>query len=163
MRRVPVPYRDRLRLEGAVLAACGAAGSAGLLLLVEASRERPVSTVLQLAGVALLLLVLAPRVVRAWADAAEDVRPEGHTGEPTPLWHLPLVCAGLAAIFAVPGVWDAALRVTGGCLLVGLAQALLLPPVVARVERERRGTLIRLPGSRVLRGTRLGLVRRPAP
>ena len=49
------------------------------------------------------------------------------TGEPTPLWKPPLVLIVLASAFVVPGElglgavgWDAGLRITGGCLLVGL-------------------------------------------
>ena len=119
------------------------------------SRDSAASTILQLAGVAVLLAAGAV-LVRRWAQAAAPVSDAGD-GEPTPLWQLPLVCAGLTLLFALPrGAWDAGLRVTGGCLLVGLAQAILFERVAARSERERGGTLVRLPGSRLLRGTRLG-------
>jgi hypothetical protein len=77
-------------------------------------------------------------------------------GSPSPLWHLPLVMVVLATPFALLGSWDAALRVTAGCALVGLAQALLLERIAAREEaRLGGGALVRLPGSRLL-GTRLG-------
>ena len=61
---------------------------------------------------------------------------------------------------AVPtGMWDAGLRVTGGCVLVGLMQCALMAPLVAREERRSRTpAFVRLPGSRIGRGTRLGWV-----
>lgn len=53
---------------------------------------------------------------------------------------------------------------TGGCLLVGLAQAVLLERVVAARERREDMRFVRLPGSRIVRGTRLGrLARSRAP
>jgi hypothetical protein len=154
-------YRQRLRREGLVLAACGAAGSVMLLVAVEASRERPLSTVLQLAALAALLGVLGPRAVRRWAAAAPDLpSSRAGAGEPTPLWMLPVICAGLALAIGVPtGAWDAALRVTGGCLLVGLAQAVVLERVAAAEERRRGGTLVRVAGSRLIGGTKLAVVR----
>lgn len=120
------------------------------------------STGLQLAVVALLLLTIAPRTVRAWAGIAEPVDdPSAISGDPTPLWHLPLVCAGPALLLGgVLGGWDTALRFTGGCLLVGLAQAYVLEAAAARAELRRKGTLVRLPGSSLLRGTRLGIIPR---
>jgi len=54
-----------------------------------------------------------------------------------------------------PHLWDAALRVTGGCLLVGLMQAALMARLVAADERRRGRRYVRLPGSRILRGTKL--------
>ena len=58
---------------------------------------------------------------------------------------------------AVPiGMWDAGLRVTGGCVLVGLMQCALMAPLVAREERRSGRRFVRLPGSRIGRGTRLG-------
>jgi len=86
--------------------------------------------------------------------------------EPTPLWQLPLIVAGLSAAVALPrwtdlpgsrlAGYDAALRVTAGCLLVGLAQAVLLERVVARAEARHGWRYVRIPGSRLVRGTRLG-------
>jgi hypothetical protein len=84
------------------------------------------------------------------------------SGEPTPLWQLPLIVAGLAATFV--GLqevndragWDAALRITGGCTLVGLAQALVLERIVAADEERQGRVYFRRPGSRILRGTKLG-------
>ncbi len=80
------------------------------------------------------------------------------SGDPTPLWQLPVITAGLVLLVAIPSppLWDAGLRVTGGCVLVGLMQAALMAPLVAREERRSRRRFVRLPGSRIGRGTRLG-------
>lgn len=156
----PPTYRERLRLEGGVLAACGLLGSIALIALTGGDATRgPASTVGQLVLVAILLVWFAPRAVRSWAAKAEPVAPgDPVTGDPTPLWQLPLICAGLALVLGVPfDAWDAALRVTGGCTLVGLAQAVLLDRVAAGEERTRGGTLVRLPGSSLFTGTKLGL------
>lgn len=76
-----------------------------------------------------------------------------------PLWQLPAITAGLTLAVALPtGAWDAGLRVTGGCLLVGLTQAGLMAPLIRADERRRGRRYVRLPGSRILRGTRLGVV-----
>lgn len=141
-----------------MLAALGAAGSIALLLLEDQATDMPGSTIGQLALVALLLGVLGPRGVRtsvAQATPIVEPSPEG-SGEPTPLWHLPLIVAVLAAPFLLAGVPDAALRVTGGVTLVGLTQAVLLAGLVTRDEQATGRAYIRLPGSRILRGTRLG-------
>ncbi len=148
-------YRQRLRLEGGALAACGLAGSLVLVLVDERTTDNGLSTVLQLAVVLVLLAWFGPRSVH---KAVAHARPAGEidpTGEPTPLWHLPLIVAGLTTPFLLLGVWDAGLRVTGGCLLVGLAQAFLLERVVAGHEREAGRIYVRAPGSRLLRGTQL--------
>ena len=55
--------------------------------------------------------------------------------------------------------WDAGLRVTGGCMLVGLAQAVLLERLVAADERRRGRRYVRMPGSSLL-GTKLGFTDR---
>lgn len=75
----------------------------------------------------------------------------------------PLVVVGLVAIFVIPGElgvgavgWDAGLRITLGCLLVGLTQALLLAPLVAADEKRQGRRYVRLPGSRAIGGTKLG-------
>jgi len=47
-------------------------------------------------------------------------------------------------------------RVTGGCVLVGITQALVLERMVAADERETGRRYFRTAGSRILRGTRLG-------
>jgi hypothetical protein len=161
---MPPSYRDRLRVEGLTLAACGVAASAGLLAFTEQSRRYPASTIAQIAVAGALVSALGPRSVRrAIAEAVELAPGQEGTGEPTPLWHVPLVMAGLMASVVVPrefgarlAGWDAALRVTGGCTIVGLAQAVALERIVAADERRTGRTYVRLPGSRVGSGTRLG-------
>ncbi len=151
-------YRQRLRTEGAVLAACGALGSVGLLAFVDESTRLPGSTLGQLAVVVVLLAAFGPRSVRRWLDAAEpvDTPQQAGSGEPTPLWHLPGVVVLLTVPVGLVAGWDAGLRVTGGCLLVGLAQAFVLARVVAHQEAQRGVVFVRLPGSRLGRGTKLG-------
>lgn len=148
-------YRARLRAEGLALAACGAAGSVLLVALDERATQNAGSTLGQLAAVAVLLAVLGPRSVRSAIAGSEPEAVRPATGEPTPLWHLPLVVAVLSVPLVALGAWDAGLRVTAGCALVGLAQALLLARVVAVDERRTGRTYARTPGSRILRGTRL--------
>ena len=148
-------YRARLRTEGFALAACGVVGSAVLVLADERATLHAASTVGQLAVVVVLLAVLGPLAVRR---ALARSQPEGvveATGEPTPLWHLPLVVAVLGVLPVALGAWDAGLRVTGGCALVGLAQAFLLAPLVAADEHRTARVYARAPGSRIGRGTRL--------
>ena len=157
-------YRARLRIEGAVLAVSGALASVLLLAFVAESTERAASTAAQIAGVALLLAVLGPLSLRRWLAAAQPIRPGTEpTGEPTALWMPPLVVVVLVAIFVIPGElgvgavgWDAGLRITLGCLLVGLTQTLLLAPLVAIDETRRARRYVRLPGSRAIGGTKLG-------
>lgn len=153
----PPTYRRRLRVEGATLAACGAIGTVVLLAGVDQSRRGPTSTVGQLVVVGLLLGWFGPRSVRR---ALASSRPVGvgqvGTGEPTPLWQLPVIVAGLTGLAGGLAGWDAGVRVTGGCLLVGLAQAVLLERLVAARERGLDRRFYRMPGSRILRGTRLG-------
>jgi hypothetical protein len=167
----PASYRERLRIEGLALAACGAIGSAALVALVPESRRRPASTVVQLAAVALLLGTVGPRRVRGWMQRAEELAPgEEGSGEPTPLWMLPPIMLALAAAFVLlpeTGLtgselagWDAGLRVTGGCLAVGLAQALLFERVVAADEQRDGRRYVRVKGSQLLSGTKLGFTRR---
>ena len=161
---MPPTYRERLRVEGAVLAGAGALACVLLLAAVPEASERSASTIGQLVFVALLLLVLAPRSARRSIDGAQPVATaDGLTGEPTALWKPPLVVLVLAALFVVPGElgsgfggWDAALRIAGGCLLVGLAQALLIERVVAADEARNDRRYVRMPGSSVTSGTKLG-------
>jgi hypothetical protein len=152
-------YRERLRVEGAVLALCGLLGSAGLLLLADGARENVASTVGQLFVVLALLLLAGPRLVEAWARDAQLADPSdpAWTGDPTPLWTLPVITAVLAALFGLAAL-DAALRITGGCALVGLAQLTVLQEAAGKAERRLGGTLVRAPGSRIWR-TRLGVLR----
>lgn len=154
---MPPTYRERLRIEGLALAIAGAIGS-GVLLAIAADADRgPLNTAGQLLIVALLLAWLGPRSVRRAIAAAEARSPEARdSGEPTPVWQLPLIVAGLTAVAGLLGGWDGGLRVTLGCLLVGLAQAILLERIVAADERARGRIYFRIRGSRILRGTRLG-------
>jgi len=165
---MPPTYRERLRVEGGVLAGSGAVGSLLLLALTDESRRWPLSTVGQLVLVAALLAFLGPRSTARALREARGVRREAlGSGEPTPLWQLPFIVAVLTLLVAkpvgpIPDVlsaragWDAGLRVTGGCLLVGLAQAVLLERQVARAERADGRVYHRMAGSRIGRGTRLG-------
>lgn len=160
---MPPTYRERLRVEGAVLAGAGALASALLLALVPEASERAASTIGQLVFVCVLLAVFAPHTARRSIDGARSATPgEELTGEPTPLWKPPLVLLVLAAAFVVPGElglgavgWDAGLRITGGCLLVGLAQMLLIERIVAAHEARVNRRYVRLPGWSVRGGTKL--------
>ncbi len=141
-----------------MLAASGLGGSAVLLAFVEQSRDAPQSTIIQLVVVAALCVAVGSYFAKKWTEGAQPIDPADASGEPTPLWQLPLITAGLALVVALPPphLWDAALRVTGGCLLVGLMQAALMARLVAADERRRGRRYVRLPGSRILRGTKLG-------
>ena len=105
--------------------------------------------------------------MRRWLVAAAEVAPGTPlTGEPTALWKPPLVVVVLTALFVVPGElgfgavgWDAGLRITLGCLLVGLAQTLLLERVVAADEARNGRSYVRTTGSRATTGTNLGFFR----
>ena len=150
-------YRERLAREGAALAGSGALGSIALLVLADGATDGPWNTIGQLIAVALLCGWLGPVFARKWMAAAEPTGGD-ESGDPTPLWQLPVITAGLVALVAIPSppLWDAGLRVTGGCVLVGLMQAALMAPLVAREERRSGRRFVRLPGSRIGRGTRLG-------
>jgi hypothetical protein len=165
---VPPPsYRERLRVEGLALAAIGAGSSAVLIAVVPESRRWPLNTVAQLAVVAALLEGLGTRKVRRWLRDADEI-PAGDegSGEPTPLWMLPPIVASLAAVFVLlpetglPGSdragWDAALRITGGCGLVGLWQGLRLASLVGADESRTGRRYIRVKGSHLWSGTKLG-------
>jgi hypothetical protein len=163
----PPSYRERLRVEGLALAACGALGSVALLAFVPESRRRPASTVAQLAAVALLLGTFGGRMMRGWVRDADELAPgEEGGGEPTPLWVLPPIVAGLTAAFVLlpeTGLplsnlagWDAGLRVTAGCVIAGLVQAVLFERAVAADERGTGRRYVRVRGSRLLGGTNLG-------
>jgi hypothetical protein len=155
-------YRQRLRLEGAVLTACGAAATLVLLITSAQTTRGPASTIWQLVVVAALLAWFGPRGVRSAVAGSKplSVQPVGDesvgSGEPTPLWHIALIVAGLTLLAGELAGWDAGLRVTVGCMLVGTAQAVLLSALVDRAERASGRTYYRVAGSRILRGTRLG-------
>jgi hypothetical protein len=164
MPSTPPTYRDRLRLEGAVLAAAGALGSVLLLAFAGEASERAASTALQITFVTAVLAVAGPIFVRRWLAAAQPVADgAGLTGQPTALWKPPLVVVVLTALFVVPGElgvgavgWDAGLRITLGSMIVGLAQALLVERLVASDEARNGRSYVRLPGSRATSGTNLG-------
>ncbi|MEA2411313.1 MAG: hypothetical protein QOC77_1874, partial [Thermoleophilaceae bacterium] len=52
--------------------------------------------------------------------------------------------------------WDAALRITAGCLLVGLVQGLRYESIVAADESRRARRYVRVKGSHLWSGTKLG-------
>ena len=140
-----------------MLALCGAIGTIVLLAVNAQAQRDPLNTAGQLAAVALLLAWLGPRSVRR-AMAASESRSERDlgSGEPTPVWRLPLIVVVLATAAGLLAGWDAGVRVTVGCGLVGLAQALVLERIVAADEHKTGRKYFRIAGSRILRGTRLG-------
>ncbi|MGI8413778.1 MAG: hypothetical protein ACR2LV_09665 [Solirubrobacteraceae bacterium] len=156
---MPPTYRQRLRREGLTLAGMGLLGTVALLVTIAQARRGPASTVGQLIVLAALLAWLGPRSVRrAITTSRPRSRPDLGSGEPTPLWQLPVIVAALSALAGLLGGWDAGVRVTGGCVLVGLTQAVVLERLVAIHEQTTLRTYFRVTGSRILRGTRLGYV-----
>jgi hypothetical protein len=171
-------YRRRLRIEGLTLAAAGLAGSALLLAVKDQSRRAPANTVIQLVALAVGLATLGERSTRKTLENAERVHlGRVGTGEPTPLWHVPVpMLAGAVFLgqFAKPlnkklglpkrlardAGWDAGLRVTAGSAIVGLWQAFVIERRVAGAERGGLKTYYRMPGSALGTGTRLGWTRR---
>jgi hypothetical protein len=163
-------YRERLRIEGLALAACGAVASAALIAFVPASRRWPLKTLGQLAVVVVALETLGTRSVRRYLTKAEELEPgEEGSGEPTPLWMLPPIMISLAAGFVLlpetglPGSekagWDAGLRITGGCMIVGLAQGVRYARIVANDEQKRGRRYLRVKGSHLWSGTKLGFLK----
>jgi len=171
-------YRHRLRVEGITLAATGLAGSALLLATAAQSRRRPANTAIQLVALVAGLLTLGRRSTDKTLAGADRVRfGRVGTGEPTPLWHVPVPVVagtlfvgagakpltrklGLPKRLARDAGWDAGLRVTAGSALVGLWQAFVIERRVARAERRGLRTYYRMPGSTLGTGTRLGWTRR---
>ena len=171
-------YRHRLRVEGITLAAAGFAGSALLLAVKQQSRRAPANTAIQLGVLAVGLATLGRRSTDKALGTADRVRfGRVGTGEPTPLWHVPVpMLAG--ALFVGAGAkplnkklglpkplardagWDAALRVTAGSALVGLWQAFVIERRIAGAERRGLRMYYRMPGSALGTGTRLGWTRR---
>ena len=140
-----------------MLAGAGAVAALLVLALTDEATQNLLSTVVQLAIVAALMGTLGVRSVRRSMASAVPIDPaEDGTGEPTPLWQHPLIVAGLTLGFGFPAGWDAGLRVGGGCLIVGLAQAVVFERLVAREERRRGLRFRRVEGSSLLTGTRLG-------
>ena len=156
---MPPTYLDRLRVEGLTLAGCGLADAILLLALSSQARRWPLNTLGQLAVVVVVVAMFGPRSVRKALDRSVEVAPDAvGSGEPTPLWQLPLIVAGLTLLVGLPsaGGWDAGVRIGGGCMIVGLGQAVLMGRLVERAEREQGRRHYRIPGSRILRGTKLG-------
>lgn len=165
---MPATYRSRLRVEGAVLAAAGLAGSAVLLRGPEQARRWPWNTVGQLALTAAGLYATGRKATTdAMADAA-PVAAQDAAGEPTPLWHVPVPMLAFGAVvgplggkvarppkLAEKAGWDATLRVTGGSAIVGLFQWLVLARLVGAEERRTGRRFVRVPGSRIGK-TKLG-------
>jgi hypothetical protein len=154
---VEFTYRARLRIEGLTLAASGTVGSVVLLAATGQAARAPLSTAGQLAVVAALLAWLGPRGLRRAIGRSEPLTDDRATGgQPTPLWQAPLGVAALTVLAGVLGGWDAGLRVTLGCVLVGLTQGVLLARLVAVEERASGRVFLRVAGSSWYRGTRLG-------
>ena len=131
-----------------MLAGAGAVAALLVLALTDEATQNPVSTVIQLAIVAAVMGTLGVFTVRRSMAAAVPLNPADiGTGEPTPLWQHPLIVAGLTLGFGVLAGWDAGLRVGGGCLIVGLAQAVLFERLVAREEQRRAVRFYRVKGS----------------
>lgn len=152
-------YRERLRLEGGVLAGAGAVAAVAVLVAADDAGEGPRSTVIQLVIVAVLMATLGTRSVRRSMQRATTLDPGGTgSGEPTSLWKLPLIVTGLALLFGFGAGWDAALRIGGGCVIVGSAQALLYERLVAAEETRSSRRFYRVPGSSIFTGTKLGAV-----
>ena len=147
-----------MRLEGATLASCGALSALLVLVFGDDATRAPLSTAVQLLVVAVLMASLGVRSVRRWMRGASAVDSPGD-GEPTPLWLLPVIVAVLTLAFGFAAGWDAGLRIGGGCVVVGLAQALLFERLVAAEEASGGGRFVRLPGSSLFTGTKLGRVR----
>lgn len=149
-------YGRRLRIEGTALAACGAVATVAVLALGPGATDGPLSTVIQLVVVAALMATLGVRSVRRALAGAEPCPGVEGTGEPTSPWWIAGIVAGLTLGFGFGAGWDAGLRVGGGCVIVGLAQALLFERMVAREEHRRGVRFHRVPGSSLFTGTRLG-------
>ncbi len=150
-------YRERLRLEGAALAASGAVSAMVVLAFGDGATDGPVSTVVQLLAVAVLMATAGAWSVRRSMRAATSLPVDAvGSGEPTPLWQLPAICAGLTLAFGFGVGWDAGLRIGGGCVIVGVAQAVLFERLVAREEARSGRRFFRVPGSSLFTGTKLG-------
>ena len=142
-----------------MLAACGVASAIAVLILTEGATENPLSTLIQLAIVLGLMVTVGSRsVLRSMQRAAPLHEGATGTGEPTPLWQLPLIVGALTLAFGFGAGWDAALRIGGGCVVVGAAQAFLFERLVARDETQAGSRFYRVKGSSLFTGTKLGTV-----
>lgn len=152
----PPTYRELLRREGSVLAISGALAAILVVLLAEGATDHIASTVVQVAIVAVLLATLGVRSVRRSLRGTASVDPARQgSGEPTSLWLLPVIVAGLTVAFGIAVGWDAGLRVGAGCVVVGLAQGVLFERLVAAEEVRRGVSFVRAPGSSLFTGTNL--------
>jgi hypothetical protein len=155
-------YRTRLRTEGLALAACGGLVTVLLLVTVPEARRLPLNTLGQLVLFAALLAVLGGASVRRALRNAQEMDPGRQgTGEPTPLWLLPVIVVGLTVLLGLPGGWDAGLRVAAGSAIAGLWQAVVAERLVAAEERRSGRAFVRRRGSRLIGGTKLGWLPRP--
>jgi len=152
----PATYRRRLRLEGFVLAGCGLLSAVSVLVFAAGATDGPLSTVVQLSIVAVVMIFAGSVAVRRSMAAAVELRQDDPgDGQPTALWKLPVIVAVLTLGFGLLAGWDAGLRIGGGCVIVGLAQAVLFERLVATEEANRGRRYFRVPGSRIF-STRLG-------
>jgi hypothetical protein len=155
-------YRQRLTVEGGALMLCGAIATMVLLLTSTETTRGPASTLVQLTVLVLALAWFGPRGVSRAVTGSEILASDSvGSGEPTPLWHIAAIVVSLTVLAGEVAGWDAGLRVTLGCMLVGATQVGVLGPQVRRTERHSGRTYYRVPGSRILRGTRLGYVQGP--
>jgi hypothetical protein len=156
-------YRRRLRLEGLTLAGCGLLSAVAVLAFAAGATNGALSTIVQLLAVAVLIVTLGSLSVRRSIATAVELDPDSiGDGQPTAVWKLALIVAVLTVGFGLLAGWDAGLRIGGGCVIVGLAQALLFERLVATEEGRGGGRYVRVPGSRIL-ATRLGRVPAPRP
>lgn len=158
---MPPSYRSRLRAEGAALVLSAALAALVLLIAVPGSREGISRTLIVLAAAALLIAWLGPRSVHvALAHAVQVFTPDPGSGEPRPLWHLPLVVAVPTVIVARFAGAANGLRLTLVLALLGLCQAFVLERIVAVNEGQSRRRYFRVDGSRMFGPTRLGFLQR---
>jgi hypothetical protein len=140
-----------------VLAGCGALSAVLVLALGDDATRQPLSTAVQLALVLVLMLTLVARSVRRSLERATELDPAAAgSGEPTSLALLPAIVAALTLGFGFAAGWDAGLRIGGGCVVVGMMQALFFERLVAREEARRGVCFRRIPGSSLFTGTKLG-------
>ncbi len=133
-----------------------------LITAAPASTHNPISTAVQETVVAAILLWFGPRGVRRSIAASNELDAQAiGSGEPTPLWHIGAIVIGLTLTAGTIAGWDAGLRVTIGCALVGSVQMGVLALMVKADEHATGRTYYRVKGSRILRGTRLGYVTGP--
>jgi hypothetical protein len=170
---VPPTYRQRLRLEGWWLVACGVAGSGLLLATTEQSKRMPLNTAAQVAAAGGIAVVLGRRGTRRAMESAQELPADAvGSGEPTPLWMHPLIVGGLALAFrgisetGLPGAelagWDASLRITAGAAAVGLVQAVVLERMVTAEESSSGRVFYRYKGSRGMKTVLAALPRASA-